>query len=119
MTGVQGTCEGNTAFSTSQLIISIISLITALLLLIDTIYSITKKRLHKSRDWKLTAFQRLDCKADDVLECLKEENIIGKGGAGIVYRGSMPDGVDVAIKRLVGRGTGRSDHGFSAEIQTL
>jgi hypothetical protein len=73
----------------------------------------------KSRAWKLTAFQRLDFKAEDVLECLKEENIIGKGGAGIVYRGSMPDGVDVAIKRLVGPGSGKTDHGFSAEIQTL
>ncbi|KAG7541023.1 Protein kinase domain [Arabidopsis thaliana x Arabidopsis arenosa] len=31
----------------------------------------------------------------------------------------MPNNVDVAIKRLVGRGTGRSDHGFTAEIQTL
>jgi serine/threonine protein kinase len=32
----------------------------------------------------------------------------------------MPEGIDhVAIKRLVGRGTGRNDHGFSAEIQTL
>jgi serine/threonine protein kinase len=51
---------------------------------------------------------------------LKEENIIGKGGAGIVYRGSMPDAAaDVAIKRLVGCGTGRNDHGFSAEIKTL
>ncbi|XVF34973.1 hypothetical protein REPUB_Repub18cG0104400 [Reevesia pubescens] len=31
----------------------------------------------------------------------------------------MPDGLDVAIKRLVGHGTGRIDHGFLAEIQTL
>ncbi|XP_068640659.1 receptor protein kinase CLAVATA1 [Aristolochia californica] len=72
----------------------------------------------KSKTWKLTAFQRLDFKAEDVLDCMKDDNIVGKGGAGIVYRGSMPDGVDVAIKRLVGP-TGRNDHGFSAEIQTL
>ncbi|XVF35943.1 hypothetical protein REPUB_Repub19eG0015400 [Reevesia pubescens] len=107
------------SFTASKLIITIITLMTALLLIIVTVYRMRKKRLQKSRAWKLTAFQRLDFKAEDVLECLNEENIIGKGGAGIVYRGSMPDGLDVAIKRLVGRGTGRSDHGFSAEIQTL
>ncbi|KAJ6684735.1 RECEPTOR-LIKE PROTEIN 55 [Salix purpurea] len=107
-------------FTTSRLIITVIALATALLLVVVTVYRLRKKKLQKSRAWKLTAFQRLDFKAEDVLECLKEENIIGKGGAGIVYRGSMPEGFDhVAIKRLVGRGTGRSDHGFSAEIQTL
>ncbi|XP_038715383.1 receptor protein kinase CLAVATA1-like [Tripterygium wilfordii] len=107
------------SFSSSKLIITVIVLFTALLLIIVTVYIMRNKRLQKSRAWKLTAFHRLDFKAEDVLECLKEENIIGKGGAGIVYCGSMPDGVQVAIKRLVGRGSGHSDHGFSAEIQTL
>ncbi|KDP36903.1 hypothetical protein JCGZ_08194 [Jatropha curcas] len=117
---LQDSSHGHTgSFNTSKLIIAIIALVTALLLIIVTVYRLRKKRLEKSRAWKLTAFQRLDFKAEDVLECLKEENIIGKGGAGIVYRGSMPDGGEVAIKRLVGRGSGRSDHGFSAEIQTL
>ncbi|WCJ35078.1 Leucine-rich receptor-like protein kinase family protein [Euphorbia peplus] len=100
-------------------IVIIIVAVTLLLLLIVTIYGFWKKRIEKAKAWKLTAFQRLDFKAEDVLECLKEENIIGKGGAGVVYRGSMPDGFDVAIKRLIGRGSGRNDHGFSAEIQTL
>uniref|UniRef100_A0A2P2JCU4 non-specific serine/threonine protein kinase n=1 Tax=Rhizophora mucronata TaxID=61149 RepID=A0A2P2JCU4_RHIMU len=117
---MQGASHGRrVAFGTSKLILTIIALVTALLLLTVTVYRIRNKRLQKSRAWKLTAFQRLDFRAEDVLERLKEENIIGKGGAGIVYRGSMPDGVDVAIKRLVGRGSGRSDHGFSAEIKTL
>ncbi|KAJ6953452.1 receptor protein kinase-1 [Populus alba x Populus x berolinensis] len=108
------------SFNTSKLMITVIALVTALLLIAVAVYRLRKKNLQKSRAWKLTAFQRLDFKAEDVLECLIEENIIGKGGAGIVYRGSMPEGIDhVAIKRLVGRGTGRSDHGFSAEIQTL
>ncbi|KAJ6411991.1 hypothetical protein OIU84_005126 [Salix udensis] len=80
------------SFSTSKLIITVIALVTALLLIVVTVYRLRKKRLHNSRAWKLTAFQRLDFKAEDVLECLKEENIIGKGGAGTVYRGSMPEG---------------------------
>ncbi|KAH0990620.1 hypothetical protein GBA52_002103 [Prunus armeniaca] len=109
------------AFGSSRIALVVIGLATVLLFLFITVYRMRRREMQKSRAWRLTAFQRLDFKAEDVLECLKEENIIGKGGAGIVYRGSMPDGVDVAIKRLVGRGTGRNcnDHGFSAEIKTL
>lgn len=102
-----------------KVVITVIAIVTVLSLGFVTVYMMRKKKLQMSRAWKLTAFQRLDFKSEDVLECLKEENIIGKGGAGIVYRGSMPDGADVAIKRLVGRGSGRNDHGFSAEIKTL
>ncbi|CAN1777366.1 Leucine-rich repeat receptor-like serine/threonine-protein kinase BAM1 [Linum perenne] len=78
------------------------------------------KKASDSRAWKLTAFQRLDFTVDDVLDCLKEDNIIGKGGAGIVYKGSMPSGDHVAVKRLPVMTRGSShDHGFNAEIQTL
>ncbi|KAK3149197.1 hypothetical protein QOZ80_3AG0214190 [Eleusine coracana subsp. coracana] len=78
------------------------------------------KKASEARVWKLTAFQRLDFSSDDVLDSLKEENIIGKGGAGIVYKGAMPNGELVAVKRLPAMVRGSShDHGFSAEIQTL
>lgn len=78
------------------------------------------KKASDARMWKLTAFQRLDFTCDDVLDSLKEENIIGKGGAGTVYKGSMPNGDHVAVKRLSAMVRGSShDHGFSAEIQTL
>lgn len=78
------------------------------------------KKASEARAWKLTAFQRLDFTVDDVLDCLKEDNIIGKGGAGIVYKGAMPNGDHVAVKRLPGMSRGSShDHGFNAEIQTL
>lgn len=78
------------------------------------------KKASDSRSWKLTAFQRLDFTCDDVLDSLKEDNIIGKGGAGIVYKGAMPNGDNVAVKRLPAMTRGSShDHGFNAEIQTL
>ncbi|CAN6301665.1 unnamed protein product [Urochloa humidicola] len=80
------------------------------------------KRSAEARAWRLTAFQRLDFTVDDVLDCLKEENVIGKGGSGIVYKGAMPGGAVVAVKRLpaMGRaGAAHDDYGFSAEIQTL
>ncbi|KAK6115741.1 hypothetical protein DH2020_008010 [Rehmannia glutinosa] len=103
----------------SIIFIIIILVITVLLLLPGTWIIFRKKRLEISKTWKLTAFQKLEFKAENVLECLKEENIIGKGGAGIVYRGSMPNGIDIAIKKLIGRPNSRNDHGFTAEIKTL
>uniref|UniRef100_A0ACD5TW51 Uncharacterized protein n=1 Tax=Avena sativa TaxID=4498 RepID=A0ACD5TW51_AVESA len=80
------------------------------------------KRSAEARAWRITAFQRLDFAVDDVLDCLKDENVIGKGGSGIVYKGAMPGGAVVAVKRLsaIGRsGSAHDDYGFSAEIQTL
>ncbi|WOK92877.1 leucine-rich repeat receptor-like kinase protein FLORAL ORGAN NUMBER1 [Canna indica] len=79
-----------------------------------------RERKGQSKAWKMTAFQHLDFTVENVMECLKEDNVIGKGGAGIVYRGSMASGAEVAIKRLVGRGAGAEhDRGFTAEVTTL
>ncbi|WOL17237.1 leucine-rich repeat receptor-like kinase protein FLORAL ORGAN NUMBER1 [Canna indica] len=78
------------------------------------------ERRGRSKGWRMTAFQRLGFTKEDVMECLKDDNVIGKGGAGIVYRGSMASGAEVAIKRLVGRGVGAEhDRGFKAEVTTL
>ncbi|PKA60779.1 Leucine-rich repeat receptor-like kinase protein THICK TASSEL DWARF1 [Apostasia shenzhenica] len=75
---------------------------------------------HPPEAWKMTAFQRLGFTVEDVVECLKDDNVIGKGGAGIVYRGTMASGAEIAIKRLVGSGAGEQyDRGFTAEITTL
>ncbi|GJM97431.1 hypothetical protein PR202_ga14358 [Eleusine coracana subsp. coracana] len=78
------------------------------------------KTRRQGQGWKMTAFQKLDFSAEDVVEWLKEDNIIGKGGAGIVYHGVTRAGVELAIKRLVGRGCGHDhDRGFTAEVTTL
>jgi Leucine-rich repeat (LRR) protein len=75
--------------------------------------------------WKMTAFQKVEFTISDVLECVKDGNVIGRGGAGIVYHGKMPNGVEIAVKKLLGFGFGQApnsshdDHGFRAEIQTL
>nr|XP_043616938.1 leucine-rich repeat receptor-like serine/threonine-protein kinase BAM3 isoform X1 [Erigeron canadensis] len=78
---------------------------------------------HSKSKWKLTAFQKLEFGSEDILECLKDNNIIGQGGAGVVYGGTMPNGEQVAIKKLgTSKGNnnaGAHDSGLSAEIQTL
>eukprot|EP00253_Pinus_taeda_P018214 PITA_18214 len=78
------------------------------------------KKIVDTRLWEMTTFQKLDFGSDDIVQCLKEENIIGGGGAGVVYRGIMPNGQQIAVKKLTGIGMGSlNDHGFSAEVKTL
>ncbi|KAL3620820.1 hypothetical protein CASFOL_035732 [Castilleja foliolosa] len=67
--------------------------------------------------WKLIAFQKTEFTVSDILECVKDGNVIGRGGAGVVYHGKMPNGLDVAVKKLAS--INGHDHGFRAEIQTL
>ncbi|XP_016446772.2 uncharacterized protein LOC107771837 [Nicotiana tabacum] len=78
----------------------------------------TRKGSKNSNSWKLTAFQKLEFGSEDILQCLKDNNIIGRGGAGTVYRGNMPNGDHVAVKKL-GISKGTHDNGLSAEVKTL
>ncbi|XXG39499.1 hypothetical protein AAC387_Pa01g0444 [Persea americana] len=90
--------------------------------LIFTIAAIVKAKSSKRTgpdSWKLTAFQKLNFAVSDVIDCMKDCNVIGRGGAGIVYVGKMPNGEEIAVKRLLGFGNNSHDHGFRAEIQTL
>ncbi|XP_068651808.1 leucine-rich repeat receptor-like serine/threonine-protein kinase BAM1 [Aristolochia californica] len=79
------------------------------------------KSLKRSRSdsWKMTTFQKVDFTIGDILECMRDSNVIGRGGAGIVYLGKMPNGEEIAVKKLLGFGSHSHDHGFKAEIETL
>lgn len=90
--------------------------------LVFAIAAIIKAKSFKKKgpgSWKMTAFQKLEFTVSDILECVKDGNVIGRGGAGIVYHGKMPNGVEIAVKKLLGFGANSHDHGFRAEIQTL
>ncbi|ERN15176.1 leucine-rich repeat receptor-like serine/threonine-protein kinase BAM1 [Amborella trichopoda] len=76
----------------------------------------------KKNTWKLTVFdERVGfMRCEDVLDCLKEENIIGKGGSGTVYRGIMPNGDQVAVKRaMCSMQSSFLHNGNSTDIHTL
>ncbi|MQL71494.1 hypothetical protein Taro_003778 [Colocasia esculenta] len=47
-----------------------------------------------------------------------EDNIVGCGGFGLVYRANLPDGSKLAIKRLVGE-MGLMEREFAAEVEAL
>ncbi|OAY48126.1 leucine-rich repeat receptor-like protein kinase TDR [Manihot esculenta] len=72
--------------------------------------------------WKLTAFQRLNFTADDVLECLSmTDKIIGMGSTGTVYKAEMPGGETIAVKKLWGKHKEniRRRRGVLAEVDVL
>ncbi|KAI4301953.1 hypothetical protein L6164_035183 [Bauhinia variegata] len=51
--------------------------------------------------WRLVAFQRVNFTSTDILTCVKESNVIGMGGTGIVYKAEIHrPHVTVAVKKL-------------------
>ncbi|XP_062087466.1 cysteine-rich receptor-like protein kinase 44 [Humulus lupulus] len=47
-----------------------------------------------------------------------EENKLGQGGFGAVYKGSLPDGQEIAVKRLA-KGSGQGDLEFKNEVMLV
>ncbi|KAG2404896.1 Receptor-like protein [Vigna angularis] len=83
--------------------------------------------------WQFTPFQKVNFSVEQVLKCLVESNVIGKGCSGIVYRAEMENGDIIAVKRLwpttiAAKCDDQSDKlavnggvrdSFSAEVKTL
>ncbi|XP_076913047.1 leucine-rich repeat receptor-like protein kinase TDR [Bidens hawaiensis] len=72
--------------------------------------------------WKLTAFQRLNFTAEDVVESLSMTGkIVGTGSTGTVYKTEMPGGEIIAVKKLRGKNkeTIRRRKGVLAEVEVL
>ncbi|CBI29365.3 unnamed protein product, partial [Vitis vinifera] len=53
-----------------------------------------------SYPWTFIPFQKLNFTIDNILDCLKDENVIGKGCSGVVYKAEMPNGELIAVKKL-------------------
>uniref|UniRef100_A0A803MN11 Protein kinase domain-containing protein n=2 Tax=Chenopodium quinoa TaxID=63459 RepID=A0A803MN11_CHEQI len=84
--------------------------------------------LGDSWPWHFTPFQKLNFSVDQVLKCLVDSNIIGKGCSGMVYRADMANGEVIAVKKLWPTASpaskGEDEKGgvrdsFSAEVKTL
>ncbi|KAK3425677.1 hypothetical protein EUGRSUZ_F02181 [Eucalyptus grandis] len=56
----------------------------------------------KSREesWEVKSFHTLTFTEDEILETIKHENIIGKGGSGNVYKAKLPSGRELAVKHI-------------------
>ncbi|XP_052139942.1 receptor-like protein kinase HSL1 [Oryza glaberrima] len=85
-----------------------------------------QKRRQDLAGWKMTPFRTLDFSECDVLGNLHEDNVIGSGGSGKVYRinigGKGSAGKVVAVKRLwrtAAKSDAKSDKEFDAEVRIL
>ncbi|CAL9214366.1 unnamed protein product [Arabidopsis halleri] len=96
----------------------------------------TKKkegRSLKHESWSIKSFRKMSFTEDDIIDSIKEENLIGRGGCGDVYRVVLGDGKEVAVKHIRCSSTqknfssampiltereGRSKE-FETEVQTL
>ncbi|XP_028790248.1 leucine-rich repeat receptor-like protein kinase PXL1 [Neltuma alba] len=59
------------------------------------------KNSNEEWPWRLVAFQRMSFTSSEILTCIKETNIIGMGGTGIVYKAEIHrPHVTVAVKKL-------------------
>ncbi|KAL5988356.1 hypothetical protein ACLOJK_036120 [Asimina triloba] len=69
---------------------------------------------------KLVSFQKISFKEHEVFDCLMDENLIGAGSSGQVYRAKLTNGETVAVKKLFG-GAAKPEieAGFRSEIDTL
>ncbi|KAH6762585.1 Leucine-rich receptor-like protein kinase family protein [Perilla frutescens var. hirtella] len=106
-----------------KLIFAVGLLLCSLVFAMAAIVKAKSFKKSSSNSWKMTAFQKAEFAVSDVVECVKDGNVIGRGGAGIVYHGKMGNGVEIAVKKLLGMGVNGGinshDHGFKAEIRTL
>ncbi|XP_030460795.1 LRR receptor-like serine/threonine-protein kinase RGI1 [Syzygium oleosum] len=88
-----------------------------------------ESELGDSWPWQFTPFQKLNFSVDQVLKCLVDTNVIGKGCSGVVYRADMDNGEVIAVKKLwptTKAPTSSFDEeksavrdSFSAEVRTL
>lgn len=90
----------------------------------------------KEDSWDLKSFHMLTFTEDDILDSIKQDNLIGKGGSGNVYRVVVGNGKELAVKHIwhsdesdgwkrIGGSTpilarrGSKSREFEAEVQTL
>uniref|UniRef100_M8CDF2 LRR receptor-like serine/threonine-protein kinase RCH1 n=1 Tax=Aegilops tauschii TaxID=37682 RepID=M8CDF2_AEGTA len=68
--------------------------------------------------WRLTAFQRLSFTSAEVLACIKEDNIVGMGGMGVVYRAEMPRHHAVVAVKKLWRAAGCPDQEGTVDVES-
>ncbi|XP_052171299.1 receptor-like protein kinase HSL1 [Diospyros lotus] len=79
----------------------LLSLVTVLLTFIMVRDYRRKKLKRELAGWKLTSFKRLDFQKATILASLTENNLIGSGGSGKIYRITVNHSGDhVAVKRI-------------------
>ncbi|KAF2324151.1 hypothetical protein GH714_008437 [Hevea brasiliensis] len=59
------------------------------------------ERSLKEESWDVKSFHVLGFGEDEILDSIKEENLIGKGGSGNVYKVALANGKELAVKHIL------------------
>ncbi|CAF2037476.1 BnaA09g07170D [Brassica napus] len=100
-------------------VVCIVALIGALVWLFIKTKPLFQRK--PNRTDKVTIFQRIGFTEEDIYPQLTEDNIIGSGGSGLVYRVTLKSGQTLAVKKLWG-GPGQkpeSESVFRSEVEIL
>ncbi|EYU44538.1 hypothetical protein MIMGU_mgv1a002096mg [Erythranthe guttata] len=118
-------CSRSTNPASSLVLVVVLSTL-AFTLVVSLLYLFikTKKIINfgtskSKQSWKITSFARIEFNQEDVLASLTDENLIGSGGSGRVYRVGLKGGQAVAVKRLWETRGDSSAEVFCSEIETL
>lgn len=62
----------------------------------------TEEQKHplKRSSWKMKLYHVLSFTEEDIIDAIKSENLIGKGGSGNVYKVVLSDGQELAVKHI-------------------
>ncbi|CAH9078289.1 unnamed protein product [Cuscuta europaea] len=117
-----------------------LSVLSSTVLVLLALFFYSRKNSYRERSlkdgkWDLVSFGPLSFKEEEVLDAIKEENLIGEGGSGGVYLVALQNGTDLAAKHIwnpsntdrrnsITTSTTLIKHGavskqFEAEVQTL
>ncbi|KAJ8567389.1 hypothetical protein K7X08_019597 [Anisodus acutangulus] len=93
-------------------------------ILVGSLVCVSLKLLPRSKRksvWRITAFQRVGFTEGDLLAALTDNNLIGTGGSGRVYRVKLKNKQMVAVKKLFweAKRERESEEVFRSEVETL
>ncbi|MBA0837439.1 hypothetical protein Goarm_009599 [Gossypium armourianum] len=54
----------------------------------------------KEKSWEVKSFHRLTFTENEILDSLQQQNLIGRGGSGNVYKATLSNGLDLAVKHI-------------------
>lgn len=73
-------------------------------------------QLLKPNSWKLKPYRMLSFTEKEIIDSIKRENLIGKGGSGNVYRVVLNNGTELAVKHFWATDFGKNHHSSSPMI---